>query len=227
MKNYGIWKLFISWYNGLTEKIVWNVIIWDNKFQIDYILDNYKLKKDTLNYLKENIEKYENIDWSFEKAMIYEYNWVKIWLSNINWNPFALWKVNRDLDRKKGNIIDNFFILENFSFLKISSLIFFEKDYFKNINKNIYYYWKEYNNWTFCKLIEKSNNIDLISKKNSMFNVFWKITCWSFRWYDEEFKEIQKQEKLILKKIDKQLKEIKDKEEKQKINPKVLNFFKK
>jgi hypothetical protein len=227
IEDYKIWKLFIWWYSSLVEKIRWTRISTYSQKNINYILYNYKLKKENLLYLKENIKNSKNIDWVFKKAIIYDYN-------NVIWN------FENDKYNNCHNNCDSFEekfmwpIKSSKNKLKLNSLIFFSNNYLKEKIKNAYYVWLKtnynYSEKHFCNRNFLKTRFEKISylflKQNWMLNLenWW---CLKFRWYKEYFQEIQKQEKLILEKIDKQLKEIEEKEERQKINPKILEFFKK
>ena len=163
---------------------------------------------------------------------IYEYNNLIIPLKNTNLSEVYV--------EDKFNWWDNFiqkiirdFINVDFNLLKLNT-IFLNWNKIKEILKNTYYYiWKENidEKLKFCKSKNKRLSTAetlkiMFLKKNWYFIINWKDRCMYTRLYKEEFQYIKKHQKEILEKIDEQLKEIEEKENKQKINPKVLEFLK-
>jgi len=205
LDDYKLSHLMISSYWPLVNSIVW--VVW-SKITLDnlnYIIDNYRLKQSTLKYIKDNLKNSLDIRNSYKIAMIYEYN-----------SALNTVKTNKN------------------SFPKNTSLIFFSKKYYKEWLKNVYYwflekynFWKVNSNWYYNNnsdyyydsvtnlqdnYICSKKNTDklrwnwiipkLFFRKNPTSNILLVIHCSANASFYPDFKNLIIKEKKILEKID-------------------------
>ena len=181
LENYKLWNMIIWSYGGKINYIVWITLQTISQQELLYIIDNYSLSKNTLNYIQNTLRGMLNDDRSYENAINYEYH-----------------------------IFYDLLFNQDMPIIKYNSLIFSSKDYYKEWLKNIYHgisVWKDKREeWEayFCnEVIDLKRNMftKIFLKKDPVSTTLLTANCISDVWYMEEYQTMKETEKDILKKI--------------------------
>lgn len=186
INNYKISKKIVKWHTSIIEKIVYIVNLSKDLEDLEYLTDNYDFSKQDLKYIKNSLEIFTDKEYNYvvKNNLVFQFHKIKL-------------DYEKSIDLELPGL--------KYSFL------FFTKDYYKKIFKEIYYYeykWKYVKNHICNK--KELNPYKLLLKKNWYLNLMWAISCplsYVYSDFKRNLKKVRTLEEKLIEKIDKLLEE--------------------